>query len=408
MVDSGVPDLLLTRNVLPFVSYARMREEPVRWDKSMNGWVVSSYDLCKKVLRGDNTTFRHIDQDNREVVTLVTGAPRHMSFMTGDEHRRLHQWWLRLFSPGRMTEIHETVVKPIVAATVDRFVNTGAADLYPDLAARIPPRVIAAVLGLPWEDDEWIARMLELLNRVGAFFNRPPTEENIEADAIPASDELTAMLLPVIEERRSGDGDDIISTAWRDGPEILSDWDETDVMGMVRTMFLGGTDTTARGIANAMFLVLSRPDVATQVREDPSLEPAFVEESLRLFPPAHFRVRLANEDVEVGGVTIHKDEKVLPLLGSANRDPGKYPEPDEFAMDRRALRDHVAFNYGSRTCVGAALARSEIQESVHAVLGRLPNLRLDPDAPAPVHDGFALRSYIMLRVKFDVPHTTSV
>ena len=405
MVDSGIPGLSSTINVPPFESYDRMREEPVRWDESMDGWVVSSYDLCKQVLRGDYTVIRPIDQDNREVVARVTASPRHLNLLVGDDHRRMHHWWLRLFSPTRVERYRESVVRPIVAATVDRFVAVGEADLVTDFAARIPIRVMAGVVGLPWEEDERLLRLKALLDRVGQFFDRRLDEDG--SDSIRASEEVTAMLLPVIRERRGGEGEDLISVAWREGSDVLPDWSEADVVGMVQTMVLAGTHTTSAAIANAAQLLLTRPEIAAQIRADESLESAFVEESLRLLGPAHFRVRKANEDFQAGGVTINKDDKILPLLAAADRDPGKYPHPHDFELDRRALRDHIAFNFGPRTCVGAALARLEIQESVHALLHRLPDLRLDPDAPAPVLQGFGLRSYTPLRATFDVPPVAS-
>jgi cytochrome P450 len=378
-----------------------MLDEPVRWDDSMNGWVVSTYDLVKEVLRGDDNLCRHMDFDNAEVVSGVIGNPRHMSFITGDEHRRMHQWWIKLFSPAQAARYQETVVKPIVTATFDRLVSRSDIDITADVATRIPPRVIAAVLGLPWEDDAWIARMVVLLRRVGTFFDRRPSQGEIEADATSAAKEVAETLMPFVRERASGEGDDAISFAWRELPKTLPDFSETDVIGVVQTMFLGGTDTTARGIANAAYLLLTRPDIAEQVRTDMSLEAPFVEESLRLLGPSHFRSRRANKDFEVGGVKIRKDDKVLPVLASADRDPAKYPQPDALNLHRPAARDHVAFNTGPRMCVGAALARAEIHEAVHQLLHRVPNLRINADAPAPEMEGFALRAYTPLHGKFD-------
>ena len=401
MVDSGIPELLSTMSVPPYESYDRMREEPVRWDKSVDGWVVSSYELCKEVLRGDTTTCRHINQDIRDVATRIFAAPHHLNFLMGEEHRRVHQWWLRLFSPTRVKHYHESVVKPVVAATVDRFAGLGEADLITDFAGRIPVRVLAGMMGMPWDDDEWFTRLKALLDRMGSFFDLRPGDDG--SDSIRASEEVTAMLLPFIRERRGSDGSDPISVAWREWPDLLPDWSEADVVGSVQTMFLAGSHTTSHGIANAAYLLLTHPEVAEAVRADESLESAFVEESLRLLGPAHFRVRKANEDFEAGGVTIHKDDRILPLLASGDRDPGKYPHPDDFALGRRALRDHIAFNFGPRTCVGAALARLEIHESARALLHRLPNLRLDPDAPTPALEGFGLRSYTPLRARFDLP-----
>jgi cytochrome P450 len=401
MVDSGIPELSSTMNVPPYESYDRMREEPVRWDESMDGWVVSSYELCKEVLRGDTTISRHINQDSREVAARITGAPHHLNFLMGDEHRRVHQWWLRLFSPTQVERYRESVVKPVVAATVDRFAGLGEADLITDFAGRIPVRVIAGAMGMPWDDDEWFARIKALVDRMGRFFDLRPGDD--PSDSIRAGEEVTAMLLPFVRERRGSDGADPISVAWREWPDLLPDWSEADVVGSVQTIFLAGSHTTSHAIANAAQLLLTQPEIAARVRADKSLEPAFVEESLRLLGPAHFRMRRANEDFEVGGVTIHKDDKILPLLAAADRDPSQYPHPHDFALDRRALRDHIAFNFGPRTCVGAALARLEIHESVHALLHRLPNLRLDPDAPTPAQEGFCLRSYTPLRAKFDLP-----
>jgi cytochrome P450 len=404
-VRSDIPGLWSTRDAPPFDSYDRIRQEPIRWDESVDGWVVTSYDLCKQVLRGDETFLRTFNLDNREVADKVTANPRGLTNLMGEEHRRVHQWWLRLLSPTQAERYREPVVKTVVAATVDRFAGMGEADLVTDFAKRIPVRVIAGLMRMPWDDDDWFTRVVASLDRVSRFFDLRPGDD--ASDSIRAAEEVTAMLLPYVRERRGGDGSDLISVAWRQGPDLFPDWSETDVLGMIQTMFLAGGHTTTGGITNAAQLLLTRPEIAAQIRADESLEPAFVEESLRLLGPAQMRARKANEDFEVGGVTIHKDDLIWPVLAAADRDPAKYQHPNDFEMDRRALRDHIAFNFGPRTCVGAALARVEIQEAVHALLHRLPNLRLDPDAPAPAMTGFALRFYHPLRVKFDVPSGAS-
>jgi cytochrome P450 len=150
MVDLDIRGLASTIDAPPYEVYDRMRDEPVRWDDSREGWVVTSYDLCKQVLRGDTTFCRHINLDNREVVAKVIGAPRHLNFLMGEDHRRIHQWWLRLFSPTQVEPYRESVVKPIVAATVDRFADLGQVDLIADFAGRIPVRVVAGVMGMSW------------------------------------------------------------------------------------------------------------------------------------------------------------------------------------------------------------------------------------------------------------------
>jgi cytochrome P450 len=400
-VRTDMPDLWSTRDAPPFESYDQMRAEPVRWDESVDGWVVTNYDLCRQVLRGDATIFRTLNLDNREITDKVTANPRGLTNLMGDEHRRVHQWWLRLFSPPQVERYRETVIKPVVAATVDQFASLGQAELFAEFAKRIPIRVIAALMEMPWDDDEWFTRLASLFDRVGQFFDLRPGDDG--SDSIRASEEITAMLLPFVQERRDSDGTDLISVAWREGPGLLPDWSERDVVGMVQTFFLAGGHTTTAGITNAAQLILTRPEIAAQIRATESLESPFVEETLRLLGPAHFSARKANEDVELGGVTIHRDQRVMSVLAAADRDPAKYDHPHDFELDRRAMRDHVAFNYGPRACPGAALARAEIRESVHALLHRLPNLRLDPAAPAPALSGFRLRWYRPLQVKFDIP-----
>jgi cytochrome P450 len=400
MTNIEIPAMRSTDNAPPFASYDLMRQEPVRWDESVDAWVVTSHDLCKQVLRGDETFLRTVNLDNRAIADQVTANPRGLTNLMGDGHRRAHQWWLRLFSPARMDGYRE-LAKPVIAATVDRFIASGEADLVADFAKRIPVRVIAALMQMPWDDDEWFDRLVALLDRVSVFFDMRPGDD--PSDAIQASGEVTPMLLPFIRDRRGSDGSDMISVSWREGPDLFEDWSETDVVGMVQTMFLAGGHTTAGGITNASHLLLTRPEIASQIRADASLEAAFVEESLRLMGTAHFRARRANEDFEVGDVKVRKDDRILTVLAAADRDPSKYDHPNDFEMDRRALRDHIAFNFGPRSCVGAALARMEIRESVHALLHRLPHLRLNPDAPPPALQGFALRAYGSLPVRFDTP-----
>jgi len=126
----------------------------------------------------------------------------------------------------------------------------------------------------------------------------------------------------------------------------------------------------------------------------------FVEEALRLFGAVHFRPRVANQDVELAGEAIKKDDHLLCVNLSANRDPARYGCPHAVKMDRASPRDHLAFHSGPRTCIGAALARAELQEAVRAVLDRLPDLRPDPSAEPPTFKGFLMRSYRPLHALF--------
>jgi cytochrome P450 len=392
-----------TRDGDPFPYYAALHEQgPVAWDDTMGAWVVSGYEACKEVLRKDVVTLRHGDADNLTTVSGISGSTRGLKFLVGREQRLLHTWWMKAFNPQRMAEYRPTLVQPMVNRTIDRIIEKGRAELFSEVAARIPPRAVAAALSLPWDDDAWIGNVKALLDRVARYYDlRFVQDEEVIADATVASDELNAIMMPFIDERRSGSGGDMISELWRYGAEMIDDWSEVDVIGHIRTMFLGGTDTTNLGISNALYLLLSDPELAERLRRGGEPVVAdFVEEALRVFGPVHFRARKANEDFELAGVHIRKNDNVIPLLAGADSDPAKYRCPHAVDLDRPAPRDHVAFNFGPRACVGAALARAELQETVSSVLRRMPDIRFDPEAPPPSFGGFALRCWAPLHVLF--------
>ena len=162
-----------------------------------------------------------------------------------------------------------------------------------------------------------------------------------------------------------------------------------------------GSETTVHSLASAFNVLLTQPEVKDQIRAagDKGI-PNFVEEIMRLYGPVQFRTRKANEDIEIEGVLIPRDGAVVSAQGAANRDPKKYPNPNAIDLNRRAPRDHIAFNSGPRTCVGASLARMEMQEAVKAFLERIPDLRLDPAEPMPSLHGFQLRAFAPVKAVF--------
>ena len=400
MTAGGLRD---TRDEDPFPYYATLHEKgPVAWDDTMGAWVVSGYEACRELLRKDVTTLRHGDVDNIKTVSGISGSTRGLKFLVGREQRLLHTWWMKAFNPQRMAEYRVSLVQPMVDRAIDAIIERGRAELVTEIAARIPPRAVAAALSLPWADDPWIDNVKALLDRVARYYDlRFVQDAEVIADATAASDELNAILMPFVDERRAGTGDDMLSELWRDGAEMIEDWSDIDVIAHIRTTFLGGTDTTNLGISNSMYLILTDSALAERLKQggEPVVA-TFVEEALRIFGPVHFRARKANEDFEVGGVQVKKDDNVVPLLAAADADPAKYGSPHGVDLDRPAPRDHLAFHFGPRACVGAALARAELQETVSSVLRRMPDMRLDPDAPPPAFGGFVLRHWSPLHVLF--------
>jgi cytochrome P450 len=393
-----------TEDVEPFDFYASARAAGgVVWDEGMNAWIVTSLDACRELARGDGDLVRHPWKSMAdEAMTIIEGGPRSKHFYERDAIAKYHRWFLTTFAPGAVDPWRERFIRPTIDAMIDRFAPRGTAELGAELAEGLPVRTIAAVMGLPWKDDEWIVRCKELLDSkleyLDAFGNDP--DGSIAARAVAGAHELHAMLRPFASAPPAG-SDDVIAALWRDGPSILADWGEEDVVSNIVTIFFAGSDTTTHSIGNGLYLLATRPDLRDRLRAGGELEiRTFAEEVLRLYGAVQWRPRLANRDFDLAGASIKQDDLLIAVLGAANRDESHFGCPAEVDLARPSPTNHVAFFYGPRRCAGHALARAELQETFAAVLRRMPDLRLDPAADRPALKGFLMRSFTPLNVVF--------
>jgi cytochrome P450 len=394
-----------TSDIAPYDFYdARRDAGAVSWDEQMHAWLVTSYEACKYIERNEEVLFRHAYLDiGADTFVEVEGGPRNLLFLAGENHAGVHRLLMRMMSPATVHEWRETLIKPLTHGLIDRFAQRGTAELVHEFAELLPVRVIAAMLDLPYTDDAWVKDCKFEMDEIALFLETVQAAEDdpITQRALSASHRMNDLLMPVIRARQAGTGDDLISRMWREGPSLLPDWDEIDMRANVRILFFGGSDTTTHVLANAFHLLLTRPELQTRLREGGrEAVNRFVEEALRMYGAIHFRPRVANQDVEVAGVEIKQNDMLLCVNLAANRDPQKYECPHAVAFDRPSPRDHLAFHSGPRTCVGAALARAELQESVAAVIERLPDLRFADGAREPQFLGFLMRSYRPLDVAF--------
>ena len=335
---------------------------------------------------------------------MGSGGRNVIFLLDGEAHHRLHRWWMRAFSPTVLASWREELIKPITHGQIDRFAARGRAELVEELASRVAPRVIAAVMGLPWRDDGWLEHLLSLvMGRLELIQRQADTEPDPELvhRALAASKELSEILLPFVRDRRSGAGEDMISRLWRDAQDLEDDFDELDILGNVKSMFDGGSKSTVYGVSNVLYLLLTQPKLEGELRAGGTKAvERFAEESLRLFGPVAFRPRVALQDVELAGVRARKGETAIAISLLANRDPNRYSCPAGVDMDRPARRDHLSFYFGARACTGQALARAELEEVTTAVLERLLDLRLDPDAEPPAYRDLLMRRWEPLPVLF--------
>ena len=400
---------LSTRDHEPYDFYARLDQgKGVQWDSELSAWIVSSDKLCREVMSKDDVVF---DTPEREaaVRAKLFGSPRVLPGLKGEEHDRLYRWWLGVFSPRKVVEHRVNVIRPIVAQSIDRFIERGKAEMVDDFAERIPIRVIMRLMDLPWQDDAYVERyrtlnyqLVSALTHKGMKTKEAETgAQDVRETGYGASEEIEEMLAPYLISRQGGEGPDLISQLWANGPKLIEGWNMADMRANTRLMMQAGADTTTYATKNAIYLLTTRPELREKLAgADDATIANFVEELLRLYGPVHFRSREALVDTELGGCPIAKGEAVLPVVAAANRDPARYGCPNDFDLARKLPRDHVAFHFGTHTCVGAALARAELQEAIGAILRRLPDMQLDRNAEPPKMTGWLLRSFAPLNVLF--------
>jgi cytochrome P450 len=384
----------------PFDNYEAIRRQGrVYWDAGMHAWLVTGFEDCAFVERRE-------DLFAAATGTLPSwqeiGGRRGILTIDGEAHKALHQHMTRYLSSDRVEEYRGRLIRPLVERRIDGFASRGRVEIGSEFADQIPIGVVAAVLGIATDDDRLLAQSKWWMDQVLAWRHTYGEVPELVDRALSATRELEALLRPIVQDRRTHPRHDYISALWQVGPSIFDDWGEDDVLAQCKVLFEAGTETTTHLLCTLTYLLVTREALRAQIAAAPAaLLPRFVDETLRAITVTHIRVRVATQDVELAGTPIRRGDRVHPINAAANRDPDRYPDPARLDLDRRAIRNHLAFNVGPRHCVGAGLARAEAYEAIDALLARLPNPRLDPDAEAPRYAGFVNRSFRPLHLRFD-------
>ncbi len=383
----------------PYPLYHRLRsEDPVHWDPYLHAWVVTRYaDVV--------TVFQHFSADRtptpeklREIglamlTPLAQLMVRQMLFLDPPTHSRIRGLASRAFTPRRV-EILREHLQNITDSLLDAVQSTRHMEVLADLGRPLPAIVTEELLGLPISDREhltrWSADFAEVL---GNFQHNPDRAQHV----LQSVNEMVSYFQEAVREHRAHPRDDLISafvTAEIDGDRLT---DEEIVANTIVTM-VGGQETTTNLIGNGVLTLLRHPDQMEKLKADPSLVPSAVEELLRYESPSQHTARLAPDDVELGGKLIRKRQAVIAVMGAANRDPERFPDPDRLDFCRQDNR-HVAFAWASHFCFGAPLARIEGQIAFETLLRRMPNLRLQP-GPLTWRTNMGLRGLTALEVTF--------
>jgi cytochrome P450 len=290
--------------------------------------------------------------------------------MDPPKHDRLKQLFQRGFTPKRIAA-HEGEIRAITVEVLDRLEGRETCDLVTDVAQPVVSRVIHSFMGIPPEDDEIWARLMNNMLGAGDPDMNPEGVESVMQHDVP---EMFERCRQLIEQRRAHPTDDLTSVlvhAEVDGERL----EEHEIVMGFFLLVAAGNDSTKATYCAAMRALMEHPEQKQLLVDDPSLVPSAVEESLRMFPAfAHFR-RTATEDTELNGTTIHKGDKVVMWYVSSNRDETRYEGADRFDATRNP--EHQAFGAGGRHfCLGAALARLELKVLLEETLARYPGIEL--------------------------------
>jgi cytochrome P450 len=347
-------------------------------------FTVTGHELAEQVLT-DNVRFSSAGY----ATTIGQVMGRSIIQMDPPEHQRHRALVAKAFRARVLDQWSDTIIGATIGELIDAFADDGHADLIPHLTFPFPVRVIARILGLPEADWPRFLRLSTELIGVMRNWDR----------ALAASRELRGYFGDIIAERRRNTRDDLVSQlieAEVDGHRLSDE----EIYPFLLLLLPAGAETTYRSSSNLLFGLLSRPGQLDAVRADRDLVPQAIEEALRWETPLLTIARIATQEVELGGVCIPSGGFVAVSLGAANRDPGWYPDPDEFDVFREGTQ-HVSFGDGIHKCLGMHLARLEMRVLLNAVLDRLPGLRLDPAADDPHIHGLLFRSPPNLPVTFD-------
>ena len=347
------------------------------------GVTVLGYDECQTVLTHPDTFSSSIYD---QIMGPVMG--RTLLELEGAEHRASRALVSPSFRTALLERWRSELVEVVVHELIDRFAPRGRAELAREFTFAFPVQVIARIMGLPREDYLRFQRLsIELLNVVYDWDR-----------GTAASASLKAYLAEILADRRRNPQDDLISTLAEseiDGARLTDD----EIFAFLLLILPAGVETTYRASGNLLVALLTEPPLLDALRADRDLLRGAFEEALRWEPPITTVVRRAVRDCELGGVAIPAGTNVSVSVSAANRDPTRYPDPDRFDPTRRNIA-HLTFGGGPHLCLGMHLARMEGTVAIDALLDRLPDLRLDPSAPAPNVVGVAFRSPASLPVEF--------
>ena len=392
----------------PYPFYAQLRsQDPVYWDEEMGFWVLTRYaDIASVYMdnrfsraHGLMSNFQRLSESQQRIAEPVYHSfSKTMFYADPPYHTHLRGLMNNAFTPRRVEQM-----RPYIQRVVDELLDHVQAqrqmDIIHDLAYPLPVMVIAELLGLPSNDRARFKGWSDDLFAILGTVRRSPQLMEKAAQSLA---EMTEYITELSRLRRDQPHDDLLSVLLSvvDDDEQLecphphhaksqgspareehpsSQLTQEELVANINILLSTGHETTTHLIGNGVLVLLQHPAQMQKLRNQPGLVPSAIEEIMRFENPVQITYRSAIEDAEIDGRQIHKGDLVNSILGSANRDPERYTEPDRFDITRNEGR-HLNFGLGIHFCIGASLVRLEAEIAFNTILRRFPKLELETES----------------------------
>ena len=360
----------------------RLRKEaPVYHCPHTGIFFVSDYDTICAIAK-DHETFSNKfskamgssgDVDPRLIEEQAKGFPPVDTMLTQDPplHRRYRGMVNQAFTARRVATM-EPYIERVCNDLIDGFIDAGECEFVVDFAERVPMIVIADQLGVPLSDYELFKAWSDAF--VAQLSGMASTEERIEAAKLIV--QYQHYFAAILEERRENPQDDIISDIVHANFENERRLDTPEMLSIIQQLLVAGNETTTNSIAEAVLLLIQYPDQHAKLKANPELINNLVEEVLRLSTPTANMWRVVTRNTEIQGVPVPAGSMVQIRFSSANRDEAHFNNPHQFDVERENAGKNIAFGYGVHMCIGAALARKELNVAFQVILKRMDNFAL--------------------------------
>lgn len=419
-MGSGAPIRLFDPDTLvaPYATYQRLRDEaPVYFSADLNLHVVTRYDLIRQALRDTETFSSRFDgfmaqtqrvafasagpEAQQKLLALqaeMIDVPPTMLTLDEPEHTRYRSLVATLFTGSRIRQ-SEAAVQAVIDRTLAALGRREAAEFMGEFAFPVPLTIIADRLGIPPSARDFFD---EAATAAAAQLRLTPLDDQALVHRAQLAVDLQKLLVDLVEHKRREPQDDMISIL---ANSRLEDEDRPlhhgEIISILNQFLVAGHETTSSTFGWGMLLLCRNPELQDALRGDARAIRTFVEEALRLEAPVQGLPRLVTRDTELGGTALPAGAMIMLRYGAANRDERQFPEPDRVDLQREKAGMQLAFGSGVHHCIGAPLARQELNLGFAALLAHARQYRLDPDQPAPrAEPSFILRNLPALHVRF--------